>query len=223
MLPGSIRCLIILTATPFRISTCTSCTQRPDFIRTTLRFPAFCSGWQKIIELKLTDEENTYDTRSKSLKQFFQEHFGKNRLTEKDYLQIKEQLLYLGLEDETTMINRGNCSAADVMQFILENKLALREHDRDMIVMLHEIDYTDKAGAHTLKSSLIVKGQDSIHTAMAKTVGLPLGIAATLILQNKITVRGLHIPVIPEVYEPVLDELETLGVKFNETCALQGA
>jgi saccharopine dehydrogenase (NADP+, L-glutamate forming) len=64
---------------------------------------------------------------------------------------------------------------------------------------------------------LIVKGEDSLHTAMAKTVGLPLGIAAKLILGGHITTTGLHIPVAKEIYEPVLKELEILGIKFEET------
>jgi saccharopine dehydrogenase (NADP+, L-glutamate forming) len=62
----------------------------------------------------------------------------------------------------------------------------------------------------------MVRGEDKIHTAMAKTVGLPLGIAAKLILENKIKLTGLHIPVISEIYEPVLFELENNGITFNE-------
>jgi len=62
----------------------------------------------------------------------------------------------------------------------------------------------------------VVKGENSLQTAMAKTVGLPLGIAAKLILQNKIKATGLHIPIIPEIYEPVLKELEDEGIVFNE-------
>ena len=52
---------------------------------------------------------------------------------------------------------------------------------------------------------------------MAKTVGLPLGIATKLILQDKITITGLHIPIVPEIYMPVLTELEESGIIFNET------
>jgi saccharopine dehydrogenase (NADP+, L-glutamate forming) len=51
---------------------------------------------------------------------------------------------------------------------------------------------------------------------MAKTVGLPLGIAARLLLQNKITSRGVVIPVMKEIYEPVLHELSTLGITMTE-------
>jgi saccharopine dehydrogenase (NADP+, L-glutamate forming) len=63
---------------------------------------------------------------------------------------------------------------------------------------------------------LVVKGEDSLHTAMAKTVGLPLGIAAKLILNGKIKLTGLHIPTVKEIYEPVLKELELNDVKFRE-------
>ncbi len=63
---------------------------------------------------------------------------------------------------------------------------------------------------------MIVKGNDQLHTAMAKTVGLPLGIAAKLIMQGKIKTPGLQIPVSPEVYEPVLAELEKHAIKFKE-------
>jgi saccharopine dehydrogenase (NADP+, L-glutamate forming) len=88
-----------------------------------------------------------------------------------------------------------------------------------MIVMLHEIGF-EKEGKHSeINSSLIVKGENHLHTAMAKTVGLPLGIAAKLILNGKIKMTGLHIPTQKEIYEPVLAELETLGVKFiDQTC-----
>ena len=126
-----------------------------------------------------------------------------------------KQLFYLGLDDET-LINKGLCSAADVLQFILERKLALQPNDKDMIVMLHEIEYEMEGNLHEIKSSLVVKGEDSIHTAMAKTVGLPLGIAAKLILEEKIKETGLHIPIIPAIYEPVLEELKQHGISFTE-------
>ncbi|MBA2499294.1 MAG: saccharopine dehydrogenase NADP-binding domain-containing protein [Chitinophagaceae bacterium] len=127
-----------------------------------------------------------------------------------------KQLIFLGLDDDETIINKGKYSAADVLQFALEKKLALQPHDKDMIVMLHEIEF-EKEGQRTLiNSSLVVKGNDSTHTAMAKTVGMPLGIAAKLILNGTIKLRGLHVPVTPEIYEPVLKELALHGIQFNE-------
>jgi saccharopine dehydrogenase-like NADP-dependent oxidoreductase len=127
-----------------------------------------------------------------------------------------KQLFFLGMDDETTVINKGLCSAADVLQFILETKLALEPTDKDQVVMLHEIEYLLADQKHYVKSSLSVTGEDALHTAMAKTVGLPLGIAAKLILDEKIKLTGLHIPIAAAIYEPVMKELEKHGVVFNE-------
>ena len=128
-----------------------------------------------------------------------------------------KQLFFLGMDDETTFINKGRCSAADVLQFSLEQKLALKPDDKDMIVMMHELEYSIEGKSNFVNSSLIVQGEDHIRTAMAKTVGLPLGIAARLILEDKIRLTGLHIPILPEIYNPVLKELETHDISFHES------
>ncbi len=207
------------------------------FIRTTLRHPDFSQGWKNIIDLKLTDEEKVYDTDGMSVAGFFEAHmlrhdlntrFRELTVAEEDIEEAAgtsmatpalniaaRQLNFLDPHGDK-LINKGLCSAADVLQFILEEKLALKPHDKDMILMLHEITYVTNDKVREIKSSLVVKGEDSVHTAMAKTVGLPLGIAAKLILENKITTPGLHIPVTPEIYEPVLAELQEHGVRFHE-------
>lgn len=127
-----------------------------------------------------------------------------------------KQLFFLGLDDEDTMVNKGFCSPADLLQFACERKLSLRSYDKDMIVMLHEFEYIIGNKTSGIKSSLVVKGENSLRTAMAKTVGLPLGIAAKLILNGKIKLTGLQIPTAKEIYIPVLHELEQAGVKFME-------
>ena len=126
-----------------------------------------------------------------------------------------EQMNFLGLNDkENIPVEISNSSL--LLQYVLEKKLVMQPDDKDMIVMLHEIDYSVNEKNEKIRSCLIVKGEDQLHTAMAKTVGLPLGIAAKLVLEEKIKLTGLHIPVIPEIYEPVLKELELNGIRFNE-------
>jgi len=132
---------------------------------------------------------------------------------------ILKQLFYLGLDDQQTQINKGFCSAADVVQLALEKKLALQPHDKDMIVMLHEIEFENpqqKGPHYQTKSLLVVKGENHLKTAMAKTVGLPLGIATKLILNGTLRLSGIQIPVKKEIYLPVLKELESLGIKFHD-------
>ncbi|MBL0146431.1 MAG: saccharopine dehydrogenase NADP-binding domain-containing protein [Chitinophagaceae bacterium] len=128
-----------------------------------------------------------------------------------------KQLFYLGMDDDETLINKGTCTVAEILQFIAEKKLSLLPGDKDMIAMLHEIEYELNGKKHTINSSLKVMGADSLRTAMAKTVGLPLGIAAKLILNGTIQTKGLHIPTNKEIYLPVLAELEKNGICFNET------
>ncbi len=127
-----------------------------------------------------------------------------------------KQLFFLGLDDQQTLVNKGFCSPADILQFAVEKKLSLRPYDKDMIVMQHEIEYETGQKKAEIKSSLVVKGENNLRTAMAKTVGLPLGIAAKLILNGKIRLNGLHIPTTREIYEPVLKELELYNVRFRE-------
>ncbi len=191
-------------------------------LRTTLRHPDFISGWKNIIDLQLTDETKKYDTTGMSLAGFFKKHLENIGLSNLANPEQKadlflEQFLFLGLHDHQTMIDKGFCSAADVMEFVLQKKLALRPTDKDMIVMLHEIDFLKEGKKYAIKSHLVVKGNNALHTAMAKTVGLPLGIAAKLILNGRILQRGVRIPVSKEIYEPVLAELANEGISFSES------
>lgn len=191
-------------------------TEAKTFLRTTLRYPDFCRGWQTVIELGLTDETDTLQTDGLTVSAFLQNRFAvKNRQFDQLSPLQQEQFLFLGWKD-VTLINKSQCSSADVLQFILEKQWVLLPGDKDMVVMLHEIGYEVAGSTFQVTSSLVVKGEDHVRTAMAKTVGLPLGIAATLLLEGKIAATGLHIPIIPAIYEPVLEKLADQGIVFHE-------
>ncbi|MEJ7913581.1 MAG: saccharopine dehydrogenase C-terminal domain-containing protein, partial [Chitinophagaceae bacterium] len=128
-----------------------------------------------------------------------------------------KQLFYLGMNDKHTLIDKGICSAADVLQFALEEKLPLAPGDKDMVVMVHEIEWNKGSSIYRQASSMVVIGEDDVDTAMAKTVGLPLGIATKLILNGTIQRTGLCVPVYKDIYEPVLAELAKKGIIFSDT------
>lgn len=194
------------------------------FVRTTLRYPSFCRGWNKIIKLDLTNKNDHEEIKnSKTFADWFnlkktkfasqnEKSFNENYFFNSEF---SEQINYLGLKEEEKIPEEISTSAL-LLQSVLEKKLVMKPDDKDMIIMLHEIEYSRNGENKKTRSCLIVKGEDQVHTAMAKTVGLPLGIAAKLILEDKIKLSGLHIPVIPEIYEPVLQELEFHRIKFNE-------
>lgn len=85
-----------------------------------------------------------------------------------------------------------------------------------MIVMWHKFDFVEKGEKKQIQSHMVLEGDDLENTAMAKTVGLPLGIATKLILEGKIKAKGVVAPVLKEIYEPVLDELKNFGLGFKE-------
>jgi saccharopine dehydrogenase-like NADP-dependent oxidoreductase len=107
-------------------------------------------------------------------------------------------------------------SPAKMLQHLLEQKWKLNHGDLDLVVMLHEFEYTLNGAAKKVRSTLVLKGADELHTAMAKTVGLPVAIAAKLILTGHLQLAGVKIPSEPAIYEPVLQELAEHGVVFNE-------
>ena len=179
------------------------------FIRTTLRYPSFCEGWNAIVQADLTNDTITIDTGNLSFK-------GWSKSIENHVSDTNKSMLeYLGLFDDKLVPSTAKTSA-DILQYLLETKLIMQSADKDMIVMLHEIEYNLSGKTSKIESSLIVKGEDNLRTAMAKTVGLPLGIAAKLILNNEIKIKGLHIPIIKEIYLPILNQLEQSGIVFKE-------
>ena len=109
-----------------------------------------------------------------------------------------------------------NASPAQVLQYVLERKWKLNSSDKDMVVMQHVIEYLLQGKRYREVSSLVLKGDNAKSTSMAKTVGLPIGIAVRKILNGVINMRGVCVPTDPKIYKPILAELETLGIVFQK-------
>jgi len=196
-------------------------------LRGTLRKKGYCSGWQILVTLGLTDDKLTlYNSNQLTYRKFlcaFIPGANSNNLEKQfcKYLNIGltskifKKIQWLGLF-EHEKIELANATPAQILLGLLEKKWKLNQHDLDMVVMKHEISYLLKGKNHKIHSSLVVTGDDNTYTAMAKTVGLPLALAARLILTNKIKLRGVQLPVYKEIYIPVLAELSRYNIKFNE-------
>ena len=198
----------------------------PTMIRGTIRRPGFSKTWNLLVQLGATDDsfivENSEKLTNRDFINTFLKYHKTKTVEEKlaEYLNVDEdsfdmyKLRWLGLFDRTP-VDMKNVTPAQILQKIMEEKLSLDENDKDMIVMQHEFIYKNKEDQTKLiTSSLVVEGQDDIHTAMAMTVGLPLGIATKLILTDKIPLTGVVIPTSKLIYEPVLKELEDYNIKF---------
>lgn len=218
----------------------------PTMLRGTLRMPGYCKAWNAFVKLGLTDESFTVDPQITTYRQLLEaflpighastRHKLVEFLEERDDSEVMQKLDWLGIFEEEP-IRMKDASPALLLQDLLERKWKLQEHDKDMIVMQHLFDYVptpaiSNATGHLAKdilellkpeygkkritSSLVVKGEDQVYTAMAKTVGLPAAIVTKYILNGKVKLTGVQIPTVKEIYQPLLAELEEYGIKFDE-------
>ena len=103
------------------------------------------------------------------------------------------------------------------LNILMLKKLSMQPKDRDMVVMHHEFSAElDGGKRERITSTLLDYGIPGGDTSVARTVALPAAIAVKMILDGKIRKPGVFIPVEPEIYNPILDELETLGIRFKE-------
>lgn len=198
----------------------------PTMLRGTLRAEGFCKSWNVLVQLGWTDDSYTIDLPAgmtyaelthrllgdckNSLRA---EAAGDAGLDEND--PAMDRVEWTGIfGDEKIPFEKA--SPAQILQELLERKWKLQPGDKDMIVMQHEFIYTLAGNEERITSSLVVKGEDEIHTAMAKTVGLPAAIAVKMILTGKYVNAGVIVPVKKELYEPVLTELAEMGIVFDE-------
>jgi saccharopine dehydrogenase-like NADP-dependent oxidoreductase len=199
----------------------------PTILRGTLRRRGFCRAWDIFVQLGITDdsyklEDSEFMTYREFVNTFLA--FSPVKMVEDklcDYLKLSKEsedfkkLEWLGIFSDK-VVGIKNASPAQVLQKILEEKLNLDTSDKDMIVMQHQFEYQLNEKLMHLTSSLVSIGEDPVNTAMSKTVGLPLAIAAKLFIEGEIKQRGIVLPILKEIYEPVLAELEEYDIKCSE-------
>jgi len=198
----------------------------PTIYRGTLRKAGYCEAWSVFVDLGMTDDSYVlFDSEkltarnflnaflpyneSLSLEEKFKAFIGNNE-------EIYSKFEWLGMFDNSKAIGLKNATPAQLLQEILVDKWALAEGDTDMLVMYHEFDFAIKGQHKRIKSYMVNIGEDNVYTSMSNTVGLPMAICAKMILNNEIELKGVQLPIQPEVYNPILDELETFGIKFIE-------
>jgi saccharopine dehydrogenase-like NADP-dependent oxidoreductase len=202
----------------------------PTILRGTLRRPGYCSAWNALIQLGLTDDsgplgnpaEMTWEELMSSYLPIYPDpQWSVSALIAK-YLGLAhnspemQRLIWLGLFTNEP-VGLANATPAQLLEHLLTRKWQLEPTDRDMIVMQHLFEYELGEELYYHTSSLVVLGDDSTHTAMAKTVGLPLGMAVRRLARGEVQQRGVVIPTQASLYEPILAELaEDYDIQFEE-------
>lgn len=195
-------------------------------LRGTLRRDGYCKAWNVFVQLGMCDDSFQMNLpEDTTLRQFLnsflpydpalsvEEKLG-NLIPDFDF-PTWEKIQWLGFLGND-LLPKTSGSPAAILQAILEKNWKLYPEDKDMIVMQHLFEIKTGEGTKEIRSSLVCIGEDATYTAMAKTVGLPLAIAVDLFLDGKINLTGLHVPVLPEIYNPILAELKSHGIRFRE-------
>ena len=133
----------------------------------------------------------------------------------KPYAAVIKRLEWLGLFSDEQLPKHKN-NPLDYLNVLTLQKMSMSPHERDMVVMHHEFIAEYASKKEYITSTLVDYGIPDGDTSVARTVALPAAIAVKMILNKQITLSGVHIPVVPEIYNPILDELEELGVIFKE-------
>lgn len=201
--------------------------QIPTLVRGTIRRKGYCSAWNVFVQLGMTDDSYELEGVEGMSRRDFLNAF----LPYDEEASVEEKLCdFAGIERggeefnkiewlelfENIPIGMKQATPAQVLQKILEEKWQLGPEDKDMIVMQHKFGYRIQGEKREIIASLVCTGDNPQRTAMAKMVGLPLGIAAKLVLEGRIKRTGVHVPISPDIYEPILAELDTLGIRMLE-------
>ncbi len=196
--------------------------------RGTIRRVGFSRAWNVFVQLGMTDDSYFLQgTREMSYREFtnlFLPYSPTDTVELKLRLSLRieqddllwEKLLELDLFSKNKKLGLDMATPAQCLQKILEQKWSLSPEDKDMIVMYHKFGYELKGERKQIDSTLVIEGNDEVNTAMAKTVGLPVGIAALKIINGEIKAPGVQMPIARAIYEPILRELREFGIVFKE-------
>ena len=199
----------------------------PTLYRGTLRRPGYSRAWDVFVKLGATDDSYIIeDSENMTYREFINLFLAYNpedsvELKLMHYLridaddEIMHKLKWLGIFEDTP-IGLKEATPAQILEHILKQKWSMKPDDKDMIVMHHIFGYELNGEKKQIQSGMVTKGKDKDNTAMARTVGIPVGIGVKLILDKTIRATGVRVPVTPDIYEPVLKELENYDIVFNE-------
>jgi saccharopine dehydrogenase (NAD+, L-glutamate forming) len=196
--------------------------------RGTIRRVGFSKAWNMFVQLGMTDDSYMMpDSENMSYREFVNAFLPYSptdsvELKLRHNLKIEqddvmwEKLEELDIFNPKKLIGIKDATPAMALQRILEDKWTLSQEDKDMIVMYHKFGYELDGKKYQIDSNMVSIGEDQTYTAMARLVGLPVAMAALKILNEEITTPGVCLPILKEVYEPILKELKDLGVYFKE-------
>lgn len=186
-------------------------------LRGTLRYAGFCGLMQEFRQLGLFDLGPLSEElkRRQSWAEAIQLLLAKSgHVPSNNLLQAMD---WLGMTSSGESFET-HATLLDSFCALLQKKLQYSTGERDMVVMHHEFLIEGPQGREVLESSLIEYGQPEGFSAMARTVGYPVAVAAEMIADGQVAAFGVIAPVTAQLYEPLLARLEKIAnIRFKET------
>lgn len=128
---------------------------------------------------------------------------------------ILEGMRWIGFFSENPVHRRGNL--LDTLCATLEEKMQYEQGERDLVFLQHRFEIELKDGSRQTRTSTLVEyGDPNKYTAMAKTVGVPCGIAVQLILDGKLNKTGVLAPMSSDINNPIMELLEKENIRMVE-------
>ncbi len=196
--------------------------------RGTLRYPGWCNTLKAIVDLGILDETERKDLGGLTFAQWTGRLLGlKGAATANDLAghfglapsaKPVTDLVWLGLTSSDPL-PKGATTYLDVLAQRMLAKMQYAPGERDMLVMQHEVLVQYPGRREKVFSTMVDYGIPHGDTSMSRLVGLPAAIASRMILQGEIRLTGVQVPMVREIYDPVLAELATMGVRFTEKTA----
>lgn len=185
--------------------------------RGTLRKKGFSHGWNFLVQAGYTNDATLVPSTILTWNDLSISLLGEQGVDAlKRDSQLFSQLDELGLFSSKALKKESQSCAAH-LQNLLEEKWRLEHGDSDKIVMVHRLRAIKDNEVYEYTSSLVIEGENERHTAMSKTVGMPIAFAVERMIRGEIKERGVRLPILPELYLPILKDLKNIGVAFIES------
>jgi saccharopine dehydrogenase-like NADP-dependent oxidoreductase len=198
--------------------------------RGTFRYKGWCGTLDVMKQLNLITEEH-FDMKGMTYADMITHQIGAKNSSDirqqvAAFLKIPVTSYVLGALEwlglfKTEPMGRGIDSTFEVTSDMMISKMGLAPEERDMVILQHNFLAGYPNGRkEVIRSRMLDFGTQATNTSISRTVALPAAIGAEMILLGKIKVKGVHIPVIPEIYNPVLDQLESMNIRMTEEYGL---
>jgi saccharopine dehydrogenase (NADP+, L-glutamate forming) len=202
-------------------------------IRGTLRYQGFPEFVRVLVDMGfLDDEEKGFLKEPITWKEATQKILGSSSSSKQDLkwaiaskasfkdTEEKERILaglrWVGIFSDKKIIPRGNPLVT--LCATLERNMQFEKDERNFVMLRHKFEIENKdCSKETRTSTLVEYGNPKGHSAMAKLVSVPCGVAVKQVLDGTISEKRILAPMSSKINDPLMAELRKYGIFLVKT------